>query len=68
MSCSFCKNGTKLYVKTVQHTMPLLAPLTRAEELRQELINITGEVYIPIATIYCPMCGERLQKGENDEN
>lgn len=68
MACSFCKNGTKLYVKAVQHTMPLLAPLTRAEELRQELINITGEVYLPVHIIYCPMCGESRANDEKNND
>ena len=30
------------------NTKPLLAPLTRAEELRQELLDLTGEVYLQI--------------------
>lgn len=46
MACNFCKSD--LYIKTVQYTKPLLAPLTRAEELRQELSDLTGEVYLQI--------------------
>jgi hypothetical protein len=46
-------------MKTIQYTMPLLAPMTKAEELRQELQNITGEVFIPLLNEYCPMCGEK---------
>lgn len=56
MACNFCKE--QIYFKTVQYTAPMLAPLTRAEELRQELTNITGEVYLPLPNLYCPMCGE----------
>jgi hypothetical protein len=41
MACNFCKSD--LYIKTVQYTMPLLAPLTRAEQLRQELFSTVQE-------------------------
>lgn len=54
--CRYC--GVPIYVKTVQYTAPLLAPLTRVEELRQELTNITGEVYLQLPYRYCPMCGK----------
>lgn len=56
MACNYCK--VPIYIKAVQYTAPLLAPLTRAEELRQELTNITGEVYLPLQSQYCPMCGD----------
>lgn len=59
--CCFC--GTPLYVKTVQHTMPLLAPITRADELRHELLNLTGEIYLPIEAKFCPMCGAKMKGG-----
>ena len=57
MACNFC--NAPIYFKTVQYTAPLLAPVTRAEELRQELANITGEIYLPLQNLYCPMCGEK---------
>ena len=60
MACNFCK--ADLYIKTVQYTKPLLAPLTRAEELRQELFDFTGEVYLQIQNEYCPMCGEKITR------
>lgn len=60
MACNFCK--ADLYIKTVQHTKPLLAPLTRAEELRQELLDLTGEVYLQIQNEYCAMCGEKIMR------
>lgn len=59
MSCNFC-NQT-VYMKTVQNIKPALAPMTRVEELRQELLNLTGEVYIPLPNEYCPMCGEKVR-------
>lgn len=58
--CGFC--GTTLYVKTVQHTMPLLAPITRADELRHELLNLTGEIYLPLEAKFCPVCGAKMRK------
>ena len=60
MSCNFCKSN--LYVKTVQYTKPLLVPLTRADELRQQLLDLTGEVYLLIPNEYCAMCGEKITR------
>lgn len=57
MACIFCND--ELYIKTVQYTKPLLAPLTRAEELRQQLQDLTGEVYVRLPNKFCPMCGEK---------
>ena len=56
--CDFC--GRKIYIKTIQYAAPILAPLTRAEELRQQLHNLTGEIYVEFEPIYCPMCGAKL--------
>ena len=60
MACNFCKSD--LYIKTVQYTRPLLAPMTRAEELRQELLDLTGEVYLQIQNEYCAMCDEKIMR------
>jgi mannosyltransferase OCH1-like enzyme len=62
MACNFCK--TNLYIKTIQYTKPLSAPMTRADELRYKLLDLTGEVYLQIPNEYCAMCGERLKKEE----
>ena len=56
--CKYCE--VPIYIKTIQYTAPMLAPLTRAEELRQELINITGEVYLRLPHNYCPNCGAKM--------
>lgn len=61
MACNYCK--TVFYIKTVQHTKPVLAPLTRADELRHALLDLTGEVYLPVENLYCPMCGEKRDEG-----
>lgn len=58
MACNYC--NTPIYVKVTRYAAPLLAPLTRAEELRQELINLTGEEFLYLPNQYCPMCGEKL--------
>lgn len=60
MACNFCKSD--LYIKTVQYTKPLFAPMTRAEQLRQELLDLTGEVYLKISNEYCAMCGEKITR------
>lgn len=59
--CEFC--GTTLYIKSVRHTMPLLAPITRADELRHELLNLTGEIYLPLEAKFCPVCGAKMKGG-----
>ena len=59
-----CGHGFDLYIKTTQYLRPVLAPLTREEELRQELLNITGEVYLPFVPSYCPMCGKKVEGGK----
>ena len=55
MRCKTLKKGVNV-------PAPMLAPLTRAEELRQKLTNLTGEVYLQLPNEYCAMCGERLNK------
>ena len=54
--CRYCNQN--FYIKTTQFLAPLTAPLTREQELRDELINLTGEVYLPIPISFCPICGE----------
>lgn len=63
--CNYCK--VPVYVKTVQYSAPMLAPLTREEELRQELLNLTGEVYMELPINFCPMCGRRLPQPPKEE-
>lgn len=57
--CEYC--NVKLYVKTQKIMKSVLAPLTHTEELRQELEDITGEMYLEIPKQYCPMCGRKLR-------
>lgn len=61
--CNYC--NAPIYIKTVQYTKPLLAPLTEAQALRDRLIDLTGEVYVEIPKRFCPVCGEKI--GGNDE-
>ena len=65
-SCPFC--GKPLYIKIKRYTKPLLAPLTPAAALRDELIDITGEDYVPIKAEYCPVCGKPLNRRAVTEN
>ena len=65
-SCPFC--GKPLYIKIKRYTKPLLAPLTPAAALRDELIDITGEDYVPIKAEYCPVCGKPLNHRAAPEN
>lgn len=55
--CGYC--GIPLYVKTIQCAMPAVAPMTKADELRQQLLNLTGEVYVLVEAQFCPFCGKK---------
>lgn len=64
--CPFCERP--LYIKVTRYLRPILAPLTHADALRDELINITGEDFAPINAEYCPMCGRPLNRRAATEN
>lgn len=64
--CPFC--GKPLYIKVKQYSKPILVPLTRAGALRDELIDITGENYVPVEAKYCPVCGRPLGRRVALEN
>ena len=63
--CEYCNQ--EFYIKTTQVIAPLTAPLTREQELRDELVNLTGEVYLPISISFCPICGEKIEKVYNSQ-
>lgn len=63
MACNFC--NAEIYIKTIQYTKPMIAPLTEVGELRQKLLDLTGEIYLQLPNEYCPMCGKK--KGETKE-
>ena len=56
-----CGHGFDLYIRTIQYLRPAVAPVTKEEELRQELLDLTGEVYILYAPNYCPICGKKVE-------
>ena len=58
MACNYCK--AKLYIKTMKYAKSALAPFTRVGELRQQLEDLTGEVYLQIPNEYCAMCGDKI--------
>lgn len=57
--CSHCDR--KYYIKVKRYLRPLLAPVTHAQELEQELENITGESYMQVKINYCPICGRKVK-------
>ena len=63
--CDYC--NVSVYVKTTQYLAPVLAPTTRTESLRQELLNLTGEVYLYVPKKFCPMCGRKLPQPPKGE-
>lgn len=56
--CPFC--DAHVYIKIKQYAQPILAPVTRIQELRDELINLTGETYAEIPKKFCPVCGKKV--------
>ena len=60
--CDFC--NVPIYLKTKQFARPLLAPVTREQELRDALLDLTGEVYLKLPHRFCPMCGEELKEDD----
>lgn len=62
MMCNYC--DVRIYCKAVQYSRPLLAPATDTEELRQKLLDKTGEIYVPVPKVYCPVCGSKVKEGK----
>lgn len=59
--CSLCK--TPIYIKVKRYMKPVLAPLTREQELRDRLVDMTGEDYAELSGGFCPGCGGRKEGG-----
>lgn len=62
--CNMC--NTKFYIKTKQYLRPVLAPATREQELRDKLLELTGEVYVLVPHKFCPVCGCKVNEVQND--
>lgn len=60
--CEYC--NVPLYMKVKQYAKPILAPLTPAQELRDKLLDMTGETYIQSPKKFCHMCGRKLGGAE----
>lgn len=56
--CSNCK--IPIYIKTIQYTKRLLAPVTPEQELIQKAEDMIGESYFKIDKKYCPFCGNKI--------
>lgn len=56
--CEYC--NTTLYIRAERTLLPVMAPLTYADALEHELINITGKDYVPTEKRYCHVCGRKL--------
>ena len=63
--CKYCNQ--EFYIKTTQVITPLTDPLTGEQELRDELVNLTGEIYLPISISFCPICGEKIERITNSQ-
>ena len=58
--CNYC--NAEYYIKVQKNVKSFLAPLTRAEQLRQQLEDLTGEAYVVIPNKYCPFCGKKIKE------
>lgn len=56
-----CGHGLDLYCKTEVLTRSVLMPVTREQELLDELRNTTGVVYREFIPAYCPICGKKVE-------
>lgn len=57
--CEYC--NVKIYVKTQKIMKDVLAPLTHTEELKQELEDRIGEMYLELPHNYCSICGRKIE-------
>lgn len=55
----------EIYIKTKQCARTLMKPLTIEAELRDKILDLTGEVYLSLPHKFCPICGKKLERGEN---
>lgn len=60
--CSLCTAA--VYIKVKRSMRPVLAPLTYEQELRDKLLDMTGEEYVELSGGFCPGCGRRKEGGE----
>lgn len=63
--CNYC--NVPIYLKIKQYTKPILAPLTEEQALRDRLSDLTGELYVELPKIYCPVCGAKIREVAADE-
>lgn len=63
--CNYC--NVPIYIKVQQLLRPVLAPLTRADELMYEYTEITGMAYVPLQKQFCSVCGRSIKEDNADE-
>lgn len=56
-----CGHGLDLYFKTKVITPSMLMPMTREQELLDNLRDETGIVYLEFNPVYCPLCGKKVE-------
>lgn len=56
-----CGHGFDLYVKVPRYTRRMSMPLTREQELIEQLEDYVGEGYISYFPQYCPICGKKVE-------
>lgn len=64
--CNYC--DIAIYVKIKQYAKPILAPITEVQELRDKLLDMTGELYVEFPKRYCPFCGKEINKKNMRDN
>ena len=56
-----CGHGFDLYVKVPRYARRMSMPMTREQELIEQLEDYVGEGYISFYPQYCPICGKKVE-------
>lgn len=56
-----CGHGFDLYVKVPRYARRMSMPLTKEQELTEQLLDSVGEEYISYFPQYCPVCGKKIK-------
>ena len=64
--CDYC--NVVIYVKIKQFAKPILSPTTELQELKDKILDMTGELYVEFPKRYCPFYGEEIGKKSMGDN
>lgn len=62
-----CGHGFNLYVETPRYARKMSMPLTKEQELVEQLEDFLGKNYITYIPQYCPVCGKKIEWGGDEK-